>query len=78
MMICLRNGFILSVLLMAAACSSESNSVNMNEKKPSIVQKSVDKVIQPHINAINKAKALEGKLQAIEQDRLKSIEAFEQ
>lgn len=67
--------FILGVV----ACSSENNTVNMKEKKaPNVLQKSVDSMIQPQINSINKAKALEGKLKQIEEDRLKTVEGFGQ
>lgn len=70
---------ILAFTSLALACSNESNTVNMNaEKPPNIIQKGFDAVIQPQINALNKAKALEGKLKKIEEDRLKSIREFDQ
>lgn len=70
---------ILAFIAASLACSSESNTVNMKEEKPpNIIQKGFDAVIQPQINSLNKAKALEGKLKKIEQDRLQSIREFDQ
>lgn len=78
-MMCVRNFFIVVFLLCAAACSNEGNTVNMKEKTSSKeVQEKVDSIIGPQLNALKKAKALEGKLKTIEQNRLNTIENFDQ
>lgn len=70
---------ILAFISVSLACSNEDSTVNMKEEKaPSIIQKTFDITIQPQINSLNKAKALEGKLKKNEAERLKTIEGFEQ
>ncbi len=70
---------ILACITASVACSSEGSTINMKEKKaPNIIQKTFDASIQPQINSLNKAKALEGKLKKIEEERLKTIGGFEE
>jgi len=67
------------LLLSLIGCTAEENKANMKEKaSPGLLEDTVRTTIEPHVNAIKKAKALEGKLQKIEENRLKSIEGFEQ
>jgi len=69
---------ILAFITVSVACSNEGSTVNMKEEKaPNIIQKTFDVTIQPQINSLNKAKALEGKLKKIEEERLKMMEGFE-
>jgi len=77
-MMCVRNVLIVVFLLWGTACSNERGTVNMKEKKPSnVVQEKEDAIIQPQLNLLKKAKALEGKLKVIEQNRLNTIEDFD-
>lgn len=77
-MMCVRKVLIVVFLLWGTSCFNESNTVNMKEQAPSNqVQEKGVPFIQPHLNMLKKAKALEGKLKGIEQNRLNTIEDFD-
>jgi len=63
-------------ILLSTACSEE-NDVSKQSKSQNLAQEKANSVFQPQMNALKKAKALEGQLKKIEENRLKTIEGFE-
>ncbi len=69
------NLIVLIILLLTTACSEGVEQ--KQSKSPNAIQEKVDSFIQPRIHALEKAKALEGKLQKLEEKRLDTIRKFE-